>query len=360
MDLHDSEMVHDLSPFLWRIDGDFGVHWYGLAYLATFAVSYMLIRWLARRQNTGLSSQHALDFVTACAIGSLIGARLGYCFFSNLELLFKVRGSFPFWGVFALHEGGMDSQGAMIGAMMACLLFARTRGLNKLYLFDLVGVCAAIGLFFGRLANFVNGEFLGRVCGADVPLAMKYPTEIYQWPKVSPERLKELGAVVDTLPGESAKQWTSLLSDWAKDGNLIDRVNHMMMAIVEQVQMGNAATKAALAPLLPYRFPYQIFAASVQGFFLFVLIWIFWHRSRKAGVVGALFLFGFGFSTLLLDQFRAPEIGQGLQMMGLHRAHFAIIDIVVGSAFFFLWARSGSVVIPGWGRVQSIRINRRG
>lgn len=352
-------MVHHFSPFVWRIDGDFGIRWYGLAYLTTFVLSYLLIRWLARRQNTGLSSQHVLDFVTTCAIGALLGGRLGYCLFYNMELLFKVKPEFPFWGVLALSEGGMDSQGGIIGVVIACLWFAQTRSLNKLYLFDLVGVCGTLGLVLGRMTNFINGEFLGRPCAADFPLAMKFPSEIYQWPKVSPERLADLASVVTTMPGDAAAKWTEWITQFSNDPVVRNQMNQALMAIVEQIQNGNTATRDALAPLLAYRFPYQLIAAVLEGGLLFLIVWIFWHKPRKAGLVGALALLGFGAMTLVTSQFRQPDLNAGLQLVSLRQNHFAVIDMMIGAGLFLLWSRSGSVVIPGWRRVQSIRINRR-
>ena len=84
-------MVHDLSPFILRISGDFGVRWYGTAYILGFLAAYFIIKWLVRRQKAGFAPELVSDFVTYGAIGILLGGRLGYVLFYSPDLFLKFK-----------------------------------------------------------------------------------------------------------------------------------------------------------------------------------------------------------------------------------------------------------------------------
>jgi len=178
--------VHDLDPVAihfpvswgWR-----GVHWYGLAYAAGFLVAAGLLgRW--RRQGIA-PLRHAADesaLVTAVMVGVLAGGRLGH-------VLLYARDAFaadPFM-VFQVWKGGMASHGGFLGVLLAGLWYARTRGVPFLAVGDLLCAVAPAGLFFGRLANFVNAELVGRptdlawavIFPHDGP-APRHPSQLYE------------------------------------------------------------------------------------------------------------------------------------------------------------------------------------
>jgi phosphatidylglycerol:prolipoprotein diacylglycerol transferase len=110
------------------------------------------------------------DLIVWCALGIVLGGRIGYELFYNLSsyLAHPVE-------IFTLWHGGMSFHGGFLGTMLALFLFARSRGLNVLALFDVAAVVTPIGLFTGRLANFVNGELWGRPA-PDLPWAIVFPT----------------------------------------------------------------------------------------------------------------------------------------------------------------------------------------
>ncbi len=354
-------MVHDLSPFAYQFQDGIGIRWSGLAYVLAFVGSYFLILWLARRQRTGITAQFVGDFVTACAIGSLIGARLGYCLFYDFDLIFKFRGSMPFWGILALDEGGLSSHGGILGLVLTCFWFAKRYGVNYLYLFDLVGICGPMGLFFGRIANFMNGEFIGRPCESTFALAVKFPTEIYRWPKWEPAKLQRLADVVSTIPGMNKEEWVHWVQNFQTDSVMKGQINDGLLRIVSEIQKGNLQARDAIAPYLVFRHPAQLYGAIAEGIVLFLLLWMYWRKPQKAGLVGAYFLFAFGFLQILVEQFRMPDANVGYDLFSLTRGQWlSLVLIVIGGLFSFVWHRSGSVVIPGWARVQSIKINRRG
>ena len=166
--------VHDLDPVAIHFPASWGlrgVHWYGLAYAAGFlAAAWLLGRW--RRQGLA-PARHAADestLVTAVMVGVLAGGRLGH-------VLLYARDEFaadPLM-VFQVWKGGMASHGGFLGVVLAGLWYARTRGVAFLAVGDLLCALAPAGIFFGRLANFVNAELVGRT--TDVPWAVIFPHE---------------------------------------------------------------------------------------------------------------------------------------------------------------------------------------
>jgi phosphatidylglycerol:prolipoprotein diacylglycerol transferase len=166
--------VHDLDPVAIHFPPSWGlrgVHWYGLAYAAGFlAAAGLLSRW--RRQGLA-PARHAADesaLVTAVMVGVLAGGRLGH-------VLLYARAEFaadPLM-VFQVWKGGMASHGGFLGVVLAGLWYARTRGVPFLAVGDLLCALAPAGIFFGRLANFVNAELVGRT--TDVPWAVIFPHE---------------------------------------------------------------------------------------------------------------------------------------------------------------------------------------
>lgn len=353
-------MVHDLSPFLIQFHDGIGLRWSGVAYVASFISSYLLILWLARRQRVAISAQAVGDFVTACAIGSLVGARLGYCLFYDFDLLFRFRPSVPFWGILALNEGGLSSHGGIIGLVLTCFWFAGRYGVNYLYLFDLVGICGPLGIFFGRLANFINGEFIGRPVDPSFPFAIKFPTEIYRWPKWSPSQLPQLADAVVLLPDFKKDQWLNWVQNFQTDVAMKGQINDTLLRLVVEIQNGNTQIRDALTPFLEPRHPAQLYGALIEGLALFFLLWMYWRKPQKAGMVGATFLVAFGLLQVAVEQFRMPDAGVGYDLFALTRGQWlSLAVVVIGLTLSFVWSRSGSVVIPGWARIQSIRINRR-
>ncbi len=352
-------MVHDLDPFAFRISGDFGVRWYGLSYMMGFICAYLLIKWLAKRQRSGLTPQMVGDFITYGAIGTLVGGRLGYVLFYGPDLFLKFKSEFPYWGVLAVNEGGMASHGGIIGIVVACLLYARKYSVNGLYLLDLVSVAGPIGVFFGRIANFINGELVGRPSPADYPLAVKFPQDIYSWPAQEAARLPELTPVVEKI-GVDREQWLGLLEKFRFDGSARDQVYSILNQIVESIQGGNLEAKQAIAPMLTPRYPSQLFAAFGEGLFLFLILFLLWKKPRKPGFIAAMFIVLYAIVRVLDERYRMPDAHIGFQALDLTRGQWlSIAMFVVGIVLMFVWSRASSLSIPGWGRGQSIKLNRK-
>lgn len=352
-------MVHDFDPFALRISGDFGVRWYGLSYMAGFICAYLIIRWLAQRQRSGLTQQMVGDFITYGAIGTLVGGRLGYVVFYAPDLFLKFKASFPFWGVLAVNEGGMASHGGIIGIVLACFLYARKYSVNGLYLLDLVSVVGPIGVFFGRIANFINGELVGRPCEPTYPLAVKFPQDIFSWPGQEMAKVVELAPVVEKV-GVGREQWLELVEKFRFDQGARDQVYSILTNVVNAIQDGNVAAKEAIAPLLTPRYPSQLFAAVGEGLFLFIVLFFLWRKPRKPGMVAATFILLYAIVRVVDEHFRMPDAHIGFQWLGLTRGQWlSVAMFVVGLVMMFVWSRASSLKIPGWGRGHSIKLGRK-
>jgi phosphatidylglycerol:prolipoprotein diacylglycerol transferase len=353
-------MVHDLSPFAWRFSESFGVRWYGLSYLLAFFFAFILLLWLSRRQRSGMTVTMISDFVAYAAIGVLVGGRLGYCVFYSPDLFVKFKAEFPYWGALALQDGGMSSHGGMLGLVLAVIFFAWRTGISRLYLFDLAALAGAMGIFFGRIANFVNGELVGRVASSFFPLAVKFPQDILYWPQYSYAKLSSLSSVIAQIPGLKVDEWKNLTSAPAMTGANQDKISQMLSQILDSIQEGNTAAKNAIAPLLEPRHPSQLYAAFGEGLFVFLFLFVLWYKPRRPGVIGAWFLVLYSTVRIIDEQFRLPDAQLGYQWLDLTRGQWLSIgSLMIGLWLLFFYQRSGALPVPGWGLGPNVRIHRR-
>lgn len=353
-------MVHTLNPILFSIYGNLAVRWYGLAYLAGFIAAFFLINWIAKRQAQGFKPEMVSDLVTYGAFGILIGGRLGYALFYSPDLFIKFKSSFPFWGVLAVNEGGMASHGGMIGLAVACLLFAKKYQISSLYTFDLVALCGPIGIFFGRIANFINGELVGREVSTEVPWAVKFPSDIEFWPASAPEKLRALADVILHIPGYSRETWLQWVETFNSVSGSRNQIYQGLRDIVEATQNGNTSLVEALAPLLVARHPSQLYQALLEGLFVFLILFILWARPQKPGIIGASFVVFYAIARILGEQFRMPDAHLGYQWLDLTRGQWLSIGmLLIGVVLAILWSKQGSQKIPGWFKKRSIKVHRR-
>ena len=160
----------EINPNIIEI-GPFKVRWYGLMYLLGFAATYFLISRQAKARRLGLYGSQLQDLVFFIAVGLMIGARLGYILFYQFHD-FGAYLTDPL-EIIAIWHGGMSFHGGLVGALLSGALFCRRRKLPAWEVADIVIITAPIGLFFGRLGNFINGELYGRP--GTVPWAMIFP-----------------------------------------------------------------------------------------------------------------------------------------------------------------------------------------
>ncbi len=338
--------TNTLDPVIVSVLG-LKIRWYGAAYLAGFALGYVLLRWLASRGLTPIRKERIADMVLTLAFGAVIGGRVGYAVFYDPLLLVLFTGDVPFWGLLRIHDGGMSSHGGILGVIVGAWLFSRgvkgedgqrVERCSMLHVLDLVAFVAPLGLMFGRLANFVNGELLGRIVakpGERAPWwAVRSPQELLSGhrPELTLEQQLEL----------------SRLTEMYRMPGMNDRA--AIEALIQALQRGSVEVVERLPPLLAARHPSQLYQAAAEGVVLGLVLLVLWARPRVPGVVGPAFLITYGVLRLWTETLRLPDdhlkvprpggltVGQWL----------SIALIVVGAVVMTYAVRKSGEKIGGW------------
>src|SRR3569623_1875997 len=144
------------------------IRWYSIAYLAGILLGWWYLLKLVSKPGAPMARRHADDMVFYATLGIILGGRLGYVLFYRPDFYFHDPVQ-----IVKLWDGGMSFHGGVIGTSLGIFYLARKNGLNWLRIHDYVACCVPFGLFFGRLANFVNGELWGKK--TDVPWAIIFP-----------------------------------------------------------------------------------------------------------------------------------------------------------------------------------------
>jgi len=162
--------------------GPLKIHWYGLMYLLGFAAFWWLGTLRARRDDYTIKPEQVGDMLFYAALGVILGGRLGYLlFYGFAEVVKDPLSAFRVW------EGGMSYHGGLIGVLIATWLYARKIGARFFNLTDFGAPMVPMGLFFGRLGNFINGELWGRPTSGDwgmifphVDNLPRHPSQLYE------------------------------------------------------------------------------------------------------------------------------------------------------------------------------------
>jgi len=156
-----------IDPVLIEL-GPFAIRWYALAYIAGLVLGWRYLRRVVRRPGWQLTPEIVDDLLFYATLGVVFGGRLGYVLFYNpgYYLAHPLE-------IFAVWQGGMAFHGGLVGVVVGCFWVARRYRMPALEIGDAAALAAPIGLFFGRIANFINGELYGRP--SDVPWAMVFP-----------------------------------------------------------------------------------------------------------------------------------------------------------------------------------------
>ena len=171
----------EIDPVLLQL-GPFAIRWYALAYIAGLIIGWRIMRRVCQQPPAILSPEKIDDFLLWVALGVILGGRIGYVlFYKPGDFLHDPKQIFLIW------EGGMSFHGGLLGVITAIVAYALRNRISPFTLSDLVAIVVPIGLFFGRVANFINGELWGRA--SDVPWAMifprggpmpRHPSQLYQ------------------------------------------------------------------------------------------------------------------------------------------------------------------------------------
>ena len=165
-------IVHNFSPIF--IDfGFFQIRWYSIAYILGIALGWWAANKIIKKNNIyedrGITTKVFDDLIIYLILGIVIGGRVGYIFFYNLNYYSK-----NFIDSFKLWEGGMSFHGGLIGVIVATIIFSKIKKINFFNLTDIIACVSPIGIFFGRIANFINGELYGKP--TIMPWAVIFPT----------------------------------------------------------------------------------------------------------------------------------------------------------------------------------------
>jgi phosphatidylglycerol:prolipoprotein diacylglycerol transferase len=160
----------DIDPNIIEI-GPIKIRWYGLMYILGFLASYFLISKQKKSKEIGLQGQVLQNLILYTAIGLVVGARLGYVvFYQFTNYIYYLQNPLE---IIAVWHGGMSFHGGLLGALLAGIFFCKRSKLPVLKVADILIVTAPVGLAFGRIGNFINGELFGRP--STVPWAMIFP-----------------------------------------------------------------------------------------------------------------------------------------------------------------------------------------
>lgn len=263
----------EINPVAVKL-GPLAVHWYGLMYLiGIFGGWFLLVR---RARKTGLdwTSSQISDLAFYGAIGIVLGGRIGYVLFYN----------FPFYiadpiRIVYVWDGGMSFHGGLIGVLIACGLYAWRHKRRFFDIMDFVAPVVPIGLFAGRIGNFINGELWGKV--ANLPWSMRLPC-------TDPRFERYCGGQLH----------------------------------------------AGFSP--PHQ-PSQLYEAFLEGFLLFVILWWFSAKPRPRMAVSGLFSLGYGVFRFSVEFIRLPDPQLGYLAFGwLTMGQVLSAPMIVGG-FVLLW-----------------------
>jgi len=333
--------LHRIDPFIIEFPKGMGIRWYGTAYLAGAVVAYFILHWMAKRGRAMIRPELTFDFCLNALIGAFVGGRLGFCLLYQPELL-GFTDTFPFWGVFALQNGGMASHGGIIGALVAIWIFSIRHKSPLLHLLDLACLVGPLGIGFGRIANFINGELFGRPCPANLWWGVKFPQELLSHDGEDLVLLTPAAQQVGVEPAE----WSKWLGDPVQ---FREQVESTLQHIIEAIQAGNAQVIQIVEPMLTPRYPSQLIQAGLEGFLVFIILAILWSWPRKPGIVAGSFVVLYAIARIIGEQFRMPDAGIGFELFGLTRGQeLSILMLLAGVVIVAVCALRHVPKFPAW------------
>ncbi len=227
--------------------GPLKIHWYGLMYLVAFASAWLLGRLRARNPAAPIKPEQMDDLIFYGALGVVIGGRVGSVLFYNFDSFLQN----PLY-LFKIWQGGMSFHGGFLGVLVAMEVYRRKLGCRFFELTDFIAPLVPIGLAAGRFGNFINGELWGGP--ATGPWAMKLSCE--QFP---PERFQDFAGALCAVP----------------------------------------------------RHPSMLYEMLLEGFALFLILWVFTARPRPVMAASGLFVLGYGVFRSLVELIRLPDANLG-------------------------------------------------
>ncbi len=340
---------HQLDPFLIQFTENFGIRWYSLAYICGIIAAYFLAFYFVRRGRLFVPEIKIIDIVTYGAIGAVLGGRLGYCLFYSPSLFVDFDNSFPFWGILKVHQGGMSSHGGILGLIVSQWFYGRYHQISFYSLMDLAVLGGSIGLFLGRIANFINGELFGRIIQKKSLLGVKFPSELFLWVERAGEYQNELISLKRLLPIfknvsnlqiqiPNSYLWEEWVRRAVEDPFYKGKLSYFCNLIMDMSKEPNV--RVILESILSVRHPSQFYQAFFGGLVPFLLVCLVWLKPRKAGVISLVWIISYLVSRIFTEFFRMPDAEIGYQFLYLTRGQWLsfIILILVGSSYgYFIY-----------------------
>jgi phosphatidylglycerol:prolipoprotein diacylglycerol transferase len=302
--------VHHLDPFAIQFTETFGIRWYGLAYVAGFLAAFLLLRWFVRIGASELKESQVADFVTIVAVfGTMLGGRLGYMLLYNFEELVSHPSSF-----FDVLGGGMSSHGGIAGMTIVAWAFSRYARISWAGLGDNLVTVAPLGVFFGRLANFVNGELYGRK--TESALAMKFPGELsevvktsngYDWMFPTSQLTGLVEKSAEVAPDLGAKVDSAVAMALANGAD----PHRAVVSLIEETSQENSLFREMLGEILTPRHPSQLYEGLVEGLVIFAImlaVRLHW-KNLYHGVLTGLFFILYAIGRISVENLREPDSG---------------------------------------------------
>lgn len=339
--------VHHLDPFAIQFTETFGLRWYGLAYVAGFFAAFLLIRWFVSLGLSELRKDQVADFITVGAIlGVMVGGRLGFMLLYNWDEFSANPLSF-----FNFLGGGMASHGGIAGLAFATWVYARYTKKSWLGLGDNLVVTTPLGLFFGRIANFVNGELYGRA--TTHPWAMKFPGELSEVVGESGQRswMFPTGQLVELAhrAGETAPELATQVDAAVASAMATGQDPHRtVVGLVDAASLASPGFRTLLGEILTPRHPSQLYEAAIEGLLLFVILLTVRLRWRNLapGILTGLFFILYAVGRIAVENLREPD---SEMIAGMTRGQFySLFMIVAGFGFigYGIWTRRRKVAAP--------------
>jgi phosphatidylglycerol:prolipoprotein diacylglycerol transferase len=325
--------VHDLDPVLISFSETLKVRWYGLAYLAGFVLGWWVLKKLAEKKLFVLEPEKVSDFIAYAAfLGVFLGGRLGYVLFYMLPSPDgRQQIADDPLTIIKVWDGGMASHGGMLGLVIFAWFYSRRHKVSWTGLGDGLCVVAPLGIFFGRLANFINGELYG-TRAEGLPWLVKFPGALFNSRCQEFENQRAaLNVASQAATGPSAE----ILRGPASRSPFSEQALNAAIRADEKV-------KTAVEPFLYQRHPSQLYEALAEGLILFVILLTMRLRFRKlpTGVLTGTFFLLYGVGRIFVERFRVPD--SELVFDILTKGQFYSIFLILGGfAFLFFAFRNG-------------------
>jgi phosphatidylglycerol:prolipoprotein diacylglycerol transferase len=266
------------------VGGRVAVRWYGLMYVIGFAAAWWLARRRAARVESNWLPTDVDDVIFYAAIGVILGGRLGWiAFYGGEQVLQDPLTIVRIW------EGGMSFHGGLIGALIAVSIFARQRARRIADVFDFLAPLPGLGIFAGRIGNFINGELWGK------------PTDV-PW-----------GFVVDPAP----------------------------LYPVQQAEALRLCQRFSIDPCILHVHASQLYEGLLEGLLLFVILWVYTRTSRPRLAPSGLFLICYGVARFAVEFVRVPDENRGYLLFDwVTMGQLLSTPMILVGVILMLWAYS--------------------